>query len=56
MRDLLLGFAIGAMVFTETGREIGNNVGDIMLTNVKKVLKPISGTESSDEKTEEKGE
>lgn len=36
MGGLLLGFALGAMAFTEQGREIGNMIGSTAFTAAKK--------------------
>lgn len=38
MGGLLLGFALGAMAFTEHGREIGNQIGSAALFAAKKVI------------------
>lgn len=38
MDGLLLGFALGAMAFTEKGREIGNKLGDAAVNKAKKVM------------------
>lgn len=38
MGGLLLGFALGAMAFTEQGREIGNKVGSAAIAAAKKVM------------------
>ena len=38
MGGLLLGFALGAMAFTEQGREIGNQMGAAALSHIKKVM------------------
>ena len=39
MGGLLLGFALGALAFTEKGREIGNQIGSAALGAAKKVMK-----------------
>lgn len=38
MDGLLLGFALGAMAFTERGRELGNKLGEAALKKAKKVM------------------
>ena len=42
MGELLLGFALGAMAFTEKGREIGNMIGSTAFAAVKKAVKNVS--------------
>lgn len=38
MGGLLLGFALGAMAFTDQGREFGNKLGNAALLQAKKVM------------------
>lgn len=38
MGGLLLGFVLGAMAFTDQGREIGNKIGNAAMEQVKKVV------------------
>lgn len=38
MDGLLLGLALGAMAFTEQGREIGNKLGEAAMKKARKVL------------------
>ena len=38
MGGVLLGFALGAMAFTAQGRELGNKLGDVAMTQAKKVM------------------
>lgn len=37
MIEMILGFMLGAMVFTETGRDIGNKMADVATTQLKKM-------------------
>lgn len=39
MLELLLGVGLGAMVFTEHGRELGNKVGNSAIAAAKGMLK-----------------
>lgn len=45
MGELLIGMILGAMVATETGRNIGNQVGDAALKKLKQAAK--AGKEES---------
>lgn len=38
MLEMILGFGLGAMAFTETGRQLGNKAADMAVTAAKKVL------------------
>ncbi len=38
MGGLLLGFALGAMAFTEAGREVGNKIGGAAVDIAKKKI------------------
>lgn len=38
MGGLLLGFALGAMAFTEKGHEVGNQIGATAVSAAKKVM------------------
>lgn len=38
MLELILGIAIGALAFTEQGHEIGNKIGEIAASSVKKAV------------------
>ncbi len=38
MGGVLLGFALGAMAFTAQGRELGNKLGDVAMTQARKVM------------------
>lgn len=50
MMQLLLGILLGAMVSTETGRKIGNQVGDVAIAGVKQMIKsPTGETEEAHE-------
>jgi hypothetical protein len=43
MIGVILGFALGAMSFTATGREVGNKIADLAINEGKKMLaKPES--------------
>lgn len=56
MMQMLLGILLGAMVSTETGRKIGNQVGDVAIAGVKQMIKsPVSATPPTGE-TEESHE
>jgi hypothetical protein len=39
MTELIIGFGLGAMALTNTGREIGNKLGDAALSAAKRGLK-----------------
>ena len=39
MVELLIGMLLGAMVSTETGRDIGNQLGNAAIAGAKKALK-----------------
>ena len=47
MGGLLLGFALGAMAFTQQGRNIGNKIGTTALTAAKKVINHAKENEPS---------
>lgn len=38
MLEMILGFGLGAMAFTETGRQLGNKAADFAFSAAKKVL------------------
>lgn len=38
MGGVLLGFALGAMAFTEQGRELGNKLGNAAMEQVKRAI------------------
>jgi hypothetical protein len=38
MIELLVGFGLGAMALTETGREVGNKIGAVSLDLAKREL------------------
>lgn len=38
MLEMILGFGLGAMAFTETGRQLGNKAADMAVAAAKKVL------------------
>lgn len=42
MIELVLGFALGAMVFTDQGREIGNKVAATAAAQIKKMQEEIA--------------
>lgn len=48
MVQLLIGILLGAMASTQTGRSIGNQIGDAAITEIKKVM-PKPTTESEEE-------
>lgn len=39
MNDLFLGFTLGALVFTQTGREFADKMSAVAVENMKKALK-----------------
>lgn len=47
MKDLLVGFAIGALILTETGREVGNKVGNMAITKIKEAVENAKSAEQS---------
>ena len=49
MGGLLLGFALGAMAFTEKGREIGNQIGAAAVSAAKKVIKNGNADQSTEQ-------
>ena len=48
MLQLLVGMLLGAMVSTETGRSIGNQVGNAAIGGLKKVAGAARPEESSE--------
>ena len=48
MVQLLIGILLGAMASTQTGRSIGNQIGDAAIAEIKKVM-PKPTTESEEE-------
>lgn len=48
MLQLLVGMLLGAMVSTETGRSIGNQVGNAAISGLKKVAGAALPEESSE--------
>lgn len=48
MLQLLVGMLLGAMVSTETGRSIGNQVGNAAIGGLKKVAGAALPAESSE--------
>lgn len=48
MLQLLVGMLLGAMVSTETGRSIGNQVGNAAIGGLKKVAGAVLPEESSE--------
>lgn len=38
MVELFLGFALGAMAFTEQGRSLGNKIGNAAIAQIKTVM------------------
>ena len=50
MVQLLIGMLLGAMVATPTGRNIGNQIGDAAIAEIKKVMpKPDAESEEENE-------
>ena len=49
MDGLLLGFALGAMAFTEKGREIGNQIGAAAVGAARKVMKNGNADQSPEQ-------
>lgn len=49
MLELLIGFGLGAMAFTETGREIGNQIGGFAVGTAKKVMSNAKSVESAEQ-------
>lgn len=45
MLELIVGFALGGLAFTDKGHEIGNKVYDIAIKAVKEVTKLEANTE-----------
>lgn len=45
MLEIILGFALGAMTFTETGRELGDKFATMAMSQMKKI-----GEQSNDNK------
>lgn len=38
MIEIFVGFGLGAMAFTDSGRQLGNQIADLAVSTVKKVL------------------
>lgn len=55
MMQLLIGMLLGAMATTETGRNIGNQIGDAAAKGVKQVAKVVAPS-SDDGKEGEHGD
>lgn len=49
MLELILGFGLGAMTFTEKGREIGNRIGDLAIGASKKVMSNAKAAKSTEQ-------
>ena len=49
MDGLLLGLALGAMAFTEKGREIGNQIGTAAIGAAKKVMRNGNADQSAEQ-------
>lgn len=47
MGGILLGFALGAMALTETGREIGNKIGNMAMDAAKKGIDHAKSSKQS---------
>lgn len=51
MLEMILGFGLGAMAFTETGRQLGNKAADMAVAAAKKVL--TNDAETTDKPAEQ---
>jgi hypothetical protein len=49
MLELLIGFALGGLAFTEKGHEVGNRIFDKGIDTVKKVVKEVKPSEDNRE-------
>jgi hypothetical protein len=47
MVELLIGFGLGAMALTETGREVGNKIGAVSLDLAKRGLDRAKSSKQS---------
>jgi hypothetical protein len=49
MLELLIGFALGGLAFTEKGHEVGNRIFDKGIDTVKKIAKEVKLDENNRE-------
>jgi hypothetical protein len=49
MLELLIGFALGGLAFTEKGHEVGNRIFDKGINTIKKMAKEVKLDENNRE-------
>lgn len=51
MIEIFVGFGLGAMAFTDSGRQLGNQIADLAVSTAKKVL--AGDAKTTDKSTEQ---